>query len=279
MPEPPPAPSGPYQFNAWGKATSFGGQSDLEKFQACKELHKTDEECFGAPWFGDNGVGTKALGGVRTTYTYGAAVPTSELEKQFGPMKNPDGTINEANAAKARAARAQVTLADGRTVLLPLVDQGPAENLYKDPHQNRVADLTEQTQKTWGINDPHVKISVLPNAGPDYNKDKDGFYTDQQRIYDQLTAGVQNAPPRIGAEPSPTPSWVQPGAPPAPAPRAEPVDQGVGSPTPSWMQSGMPRVPRAEQVTPAAQPTADETEPESSATVMAHPYNLSAINA
>jgi hypothetical protein len=186
--QPAPAPDdSQFGYNRTGKATNFGGDSDQEDFAKHHSLAT-----------GDPGVGAPALGtgkaGISTANSYGVAVPFDQMQKQFG--------IDKSNWPDMRSARADVTNNDtGQTVRMPIVDFGPDA---KAQSKGVVTDLTTRTQQAWGAPSPaNVTIKVLPNAGPDYANDLDGWYEEQSKIHDQLTA--KTGLPGIGAEPAPTP--------------------------------------------------------------------------
>jgi hypothetical protein len=169
-----------------GYATNFADQKDLLRYQKAKAAGKSERQALAV---GDNGIGAPSLGTVSTPNSYGVAVPTSFLRQHFGN-----------DPAAWRTARAQVTYGD-TTIQVPYVDVGPGK---KQQSKGVITDLTYPLSQGLGTGDmSKVTIKPLPNAGVDYNTNKEDWQTEQGQIQQQLQAKTGYV--GIGAEPSPTP--------------------------------------------------------------------------
>jgi hypothetical protein len=135
---------------------------------------------------GDNGIGHPYLGTVSTPNSYGVALPTSYLQKNLGD-----------DPAAWRTARAQLTV-NNQTVSVPIIDVGPGQ---KEQDNGVVTDVSYPlSQALGGFDMAKAKVSLVPNAGPDYLTDQAKWYREQGQIASSLST------PQIGAEPAPTPS-------------------------------------------------------------------------
>jgi hypothetical protein len=138
----------------------------------------------------DNGVGAPNLGSVSTANSYGVAAPTSYLRRHFGN-----------DPANWRTARAELTTQDGQTVRVPFVDIGPSPEQQAN---HVITDITYPLSQGLGTGGKaHVSIKMIPNAGPDYLKDKDAWYEEQGQIGNQFQG--RRSQLQVGAEPAPTP--------------------------------------------------------------------------
>jgi hypothetical protein len=165
-----------------GYATNFADPGDLARYQKAKAAGKSENYALSV---GDNGVGSPALGGVITPESYGVAVPTSYLRKQFGN-----------DPAAWRRARAVVTYGD-KTVSVPIVDAGPGA---KQQRRGIVTDLTYPLSQDLGTGGKSkVDLQIVGDAGPDYKNDQDAWADEQRRIANQLNPSAYGQSKRIRA--------------------------------------------------------------------------------
>jgi hypothetical protein len=169
-----------------GYATNFADQKDLLRYQKAKAAGKSERQALAV---GDNGIGAPSLGTVSTPNSYGVAVPTSFLRQHFGD-----------DPAAWRTARAKLEYGD-QTIQVPYVDVGPGTKQQK---KGVITDLTYPLSQGLGTGDmSKIKLTPVPNAGVDYNTNKEDWQTEQGQIQKQLQAITGYA--GVGAEPSPTP--------------------------------------------------------------------------
>jgi hypothetical protein len=176
-----------------GYATNFASQHDLDTYNRIKKAGGSEEQ---ALLRGDNWIGAPHLGKVSTGNSYGIAVPEEYLRRHFGN-----------DPANWRTARARVTTESGQTILVPFVDIGPGKKQQK---ANVIADITYPLSQGLNTGDKSkVTISYVPNAGPDYLKDRAAWYQEQGQIGNQFQG--RRSQLQVGAEPSSTPSLLEGG--------------------------------------------------------------------
>ena len=138
----------------------------------------------------DNGVGAPKLGQLDTNNKdlIGIAVPEEALRAYVG-----------AHPQSWRTARVQVTGANGKQVMVPIVDLGP-----RDTSGNVVADFTQGlTDLTGNKGDQNFGFRIIPNAGPDVMKDPQAFADEQAAIKAGINTGA-----RFQAPAAKKPSYV-----------------------------------------------------------------------
>jgi hypothetical protein len=109
-------------------------------------------------------------------------MPQDQLRQQLGD-----------NPAAWRTARAQLTV-NNQTVSVPIIDVGPTQ---KQQDKGVVTDVSYPlSQALGGFDMAKAKVSLVPNAGPDYLANRDAWDREQGSIQSSL----------VGAEPAPTPS-------------------------------------------------------------------------
>ena len=129
----------------------------------------------------DSGVGTPRLGQLDTNNKdlVGIAVPEEALRAYVG-----------AHPQSWRTARVQVTGANGKQVMVPIVDLGP-----RDTSGNVVADFTQGlTDLTGNKGDQNFGFRIIPNAGPDVMKDPQAFADEQAAIKAGINTGARFQP-------------------------------------------------------------------------------------
>lgn len=120
----------------------------------------------------DEGVGAPRLGQLDTNDArlIGLAVPEEQLRRQFG--NHPE---------LWRKARADVVLADGTHVMVPIVDIGPSDEQLK---KGIGVDMTYGMTKLLNHNDETstYKVKLIGDAGPDVTKDPKAFLREQAQL-------------------------------------------------------------------------------------------------
>jgi hypothetical protein len=155
--------------NQSGIATTFADHADIEAYNRAKAGGASEEQALEV---GDNGIGSKHLGEVRTTNAYGVAVPEQQLIDQFG--QDPEAW---------RKARAVVNIG-GQRVTVPIVDVGPGKKALAN---GVVTDLTGPLAKALQSQGySPAQISLIANAGPDYTADPTNWYAEQKKIRSSL---------------------------------------------------------------------------------------------
>jgi len=128
-----------------GRATTFATPDDVASGQ-------------------DPGVGSAKLGKLDTTQAWGVAVPLDVLTSQLGN-----------NPAAWRKARGDVVDPQtGKRLRLPIVDVGPS-------NPNALFDMTPGVSAYFG-GDKTLSVKLVPNAGPDVNKDPASWGDEQAAI-------------------------------------------------------------------------------------------------
>ena len=159
-----------------GYATNFADPTDLAKYRAAIAAGHSVRYALRV---GDNGVGSPYLGSVSTPSSYGIAVPTSYLRKNFG-----------ADPADWRTARAEITM-NGQTVQVPFIDVGPGTGPQK---RGVIADLSYPlSQGLGGTGKDPVQIRPLADAGADYTSDRAAWDAEQAAIAAQMRPGTSLA--------------------------------------------------------------------------------------
>ena len=151
--------------NQSGIATTFADHADIEAYNRAKAGGASEEQALEV---GDNGIGSKHLGEVRTTNAYGVAVPEQQLIDQFG--QDPEAW---------RKARAVVNIG-GQKVTVPIVDVGPGKKALANGVVTDITGPLAKALKAQGY-DP-AQISLIANAGPDYTADPTNWYAEQKKI-------------------------------------------------------------------------------------------------
>ena len=153
-----------------GRASMFADQGDIDRYNAAKARGLSDNEAF---QIGDNGIGSKYLGGLQTTNLYGIAIPEDALRYQLGN-----------NYAAWRKARVDVVdPQSGKRLRLPIVDVGPGAGPQS---KGVIADFTPGVDQYFG-NDgggKNLMFRLVKDAGPDVNKDP-GSFADEQAALSQ----------------------------------------------------------------------------------------------
>lgn len=168
-----------------GKVTNFAGPNDTDVFKKLKAAGYSDER---AMKYGDTGIGVKDLGYVKTSNSYGVAVPHDQLVALLG-----------ADPAAYRTARVRMTI-NGVTANVPIVDYGPGKDAQK---RGAVLDATYPLSQAFGGHDYNwegkaTNIGIIKNGGPDYMTDRDAWDKEQGDIHALLNYGTYG-------EPAPTP--------------------------------------------------------------------------
>jgi N-acetyl-anhydromuramyl-L-alanine amidase AmpD len=157
-----------------GRATTFATPDDIASGQ-------------------DTGVGAPHLGRIDTTQVAGIAVPEEALQAQFGN-----------NYAAWRQARVDVIdPTTGKRLRLPIVDLGPGTG-----DENTVADMTPWVSKYFG-GDKNLAFKLVPNAGPDVQKNPQTWADEQAAIkegFDSGSVGRKAAQPAWSAQSRGVPS-------------------------------------------------------------------------
>ena len=128
----------------------------------------------------DNGVGAPKLGQLDTNNKdlIGIAVPEEALRAYVG-----------AHPQSWRTARVQVTGANGKQVMVPIVDLGPRDT---SDERGVVADFTQGlTDLTGNKGDQNFGFRIIPNAGPDVMKDPQAFADEQAAIKAGINTGAR----------------------------------------------------------------------------------------
>jgi hypothetical protein len=228
-----------------GDGTVYATPKDLWTFADLKKQGKSDSY---ANTYGDSGIGSPSLGKISTANTYGVAAPRDYLIKHFGADYDAKGNLLP-DQPKWRTARAQVTI-NGNTFLVPITDIGPGTGQLKD---GVVTDLTQPFHSALNLPDRFsgVTVSYIPNAGPDYKKDPDGFYTEQAAIGRALQSapGSQIATSGYGALSPGKKPWLGSGVPLSATPNPTPLNPQISPPS---SQVAAPIVPRAQPAVPRA---------------------------
>ncbi len=146
----------------------FADQGDIDRYNAAKAQGLTDNEAF---QIGDNGVGSKYLGGLSTTNLYGIAIPEIALHHELGN-----------NYAAWRKARVDViNPQSGKRLRVPIVDLGPGAGPQS---KGVIADFTPGVDRYFGNDGGGKKLmfKLVPNAGPDVNKNPGDFADEQAAL-------------------------------------------------------------------------------------------------
>ena len=164
------------------KTTSDDGQGNFITGKATTFGHFDPE---------DAGVGAPRLGKINTNdpNLIGVAVPEDALRHFIG-----------ANPTTWRKARVDIVTADGRRLRVPIVDLGPgAEALQRGV----ATDFTYGLGKLLGHDDSNnYQFRIVPNAGPDVEKNPQAFADEQAAIAKGIYTG-----PQPKARRNPATSW------------------------------------------------------------------------
>lgn len=152
-----------------GRASMFGDQGDIDRYNEQKSLGATDQEAFQV---GDNGIGSKYVGGLRTTNLMGIAVPEDALRTRYGN-----------NYAAWRRARVDIVdPTTGQRLRVPIVDLGPGEGPQS---KGVIADFTPGLDQYFVNNGggKNYHFRLVDDAGPDVAKHPQTFWDEQAALH------------------------------------------------------------------------------------------------